>query len=153
MTSPSCDQEIVAWASGYRAYLGFFCTVPNALYLPHEVWPDRTGYDVVHDVLHHGPAALALMVVIEVLRQSPEADVPSVTHMLVEPLVQLHAPRIIDDIEREATTNEAFRHCLGHIRTMSGELPATILTRLVGASNGALTVAPEGAWQYLRAAT
>jgi hypothetical protein len=36
---------------------------------------------------------------------------------------------------------------------MSGELPPEILARLVRASDGALTVHPEGALGYLRATT
>jgi hypothetical protein len=152
MTLGLTASQVAALAAGYRAYVQALSTVPLSTWSEGTL-PDRTAYDVVHDSLYRGPAALALAFIVEILRQGSEQDIPAVTHLLVECLVKHQGCAIVEGLEEEALRNERLRRCLGGVMIMAGELPAEILARLVRASDGILKVHPAGSWTYLRAAT
>ena len=152
MTDGLPDNDVADLAAGYRAYVGALSTVPFRLWSDGTL-PDRTAYDAVSSAMTSGPPEVALALLVEVLRQGSDEDIPSVAHGLVQGFVKYRAPVTIEGIEWEARTNERLRRCLGRVRVMAGELPPEILARLVRASGGIMEIHPAGSWMYLRAAT
>ena len=94
------------------------------------------AYRAVEKLITLGPARLAWDVVVEILRRAPDDRLDVYAAGPLEDLVRFHGVELVDVIEREAARDERFRWALGCIWLTVGELPPSVIERIVRASDG-----------------
>ncbi|HEX8848274.1 MAG TPA: hypothetical protein VF761_01950 [Gemmatimonadaceae bacterium] len=143
MTHAFSDAEISALAAGYLRYVvALRGDDPDAVSSP-ETNPDEWAYKTVETMIRKGAAAEAWPVVLELLRQTPDAELGNSAAGPLEALVLRHGEALVEAIEAEAAQDERFRWALGCIWLFASDLKAPIRDRIVRASGGAIKVNPS----------
>jgi hypothetical protein len=106
---------------------------PDGVWTP-DTDPDQAAYDTIKRAIRTGPAERAWELVLEVLGQTTDENLATEAAGSLEDLVRHQGNNLIDQLEAEAQSNERFRWALGTIWLAEGDLPASVLERVVRAS-------------------
>ncbi len=102
------------------------------------------AHGAVDGIIRDGPADLAWALVAELLRRAPDDDrLGAYAVGPLEDLVRLRGPEIVEHVEAEARRDRRFRLALGGIWLAHGDMPPSVLERVVRASGG--RIKPLGA--------
>ena len=135
------EVETAALVSGYLRYAEGL-RVPNSPDLDES--SDEDAWEEVSRIIQDGPSSYAFKLLVELLKRAPDSDLDVYAAGPLEELLRRHGAVVIEDVEREAESDDRFRWALGYTWLQSDDLPAEILRRIVAASGGQLRVMDTG---------
>jgi hypothetical protein len=98
--------------------------------------PDAIADDALRTAIFSAPALTVWELVRALLRQAPDDDLSFHAAGPLEDLVSQRGAELIGEIEAEARDDARFRWALGCVWLSHGELPASVLERVIQASGG-----------------
>jgi hypothetical protein len=107
--------------------------------------PDTIADDALRSAIFDAPARTAWELVRALLREAPDDELSFQAAGALEDLVSQRGAELIDEIEAAARDDARFRWALGCVWLSHGELPASVLERVVQASGGQIESLPPRA--------
>jgi hypothetical protein len=103
---------------------------------------DFWAWEAVGEVAREGSADEAWSLLIDLVRESPDALMGNVAAGPLEDTIAEHGPELIDRIEAAAANDPRFQEALGGVWIRDGHLPPAVMKRLVRASAGQIEILP-----------